>query len=60
MTFADNAARAVVLDIDRSGSEVAGCFDPVDALYAVRGTRIPAGASQRIRVFGSLCARVRM
>jgi ClpP class serine protease len=38
MTFADDAARAVVLDIDNPGGEVAGCFDRVDSLYAVRGS----------------------
>lgn len=35
----DAEVRAVVLDIDSPGGEVAGCFDLVDTLYAARGIK---------------------
>lgn len=35
----DPEVRAIVLDIDSPGGEVAGCFDLVDAIYAARGTK---------------------
>jgi signal peptide peptidase SppA len=34
--LADPGVRAIVLDIDSPGGEVAGCFDLADALYAAR------------------------
>jgi capsid assembly protease len=39
MALADDAVRAIVLDIDSSGGEVACCFDLVDAIYAARGIK---------------------
>ncbi|MFP4891232.1 S49 family peptidase [Paraburkholderia sp. EG304] len=39
MALADDAVRAIVLDIDSPGGEVAGCFDLADAIYASRGTK---------------------
>jgi signal peptide peptidase SppA len=35
----DAAVRAIVLDIDSPGGEVAGLFDLVDAIYAARGEK---------------------
>lgn len=35
----DPAVRAIVLDIDSPGGEVAGCFDLVDTIYAARGSK---------------------
>lgn len=35
----DPAVRAIVLDIDSPGGEVAGCFDLVDEIYALRGSK---------------------
>jgi signal peptide peptidase SppA len=35
----DPDVRAVILDIDSPGGEVAGCFDLVDAIHAARGTK---------------------
>lgn len=37
--MADQAVRAVVLDIDSPGGEVAGCFDLVDTMAAARGRK---------------------
>lgn len=39
MAVADTDVRAVVLDIDSPGGEVAGTFDLVDAIFAARGTK---------------------
>ncbi|WP_233854198.1 S49 family peptidase [Paraburkholderia sp. HD33-4] len=39
MALADSTVRAIVLDIDSPGGEVAGCFDLVDAIYDARGTK---------------------
>lgn len=39
MALADDAVRAVVLDIDSPGGEVAGCFDLADSIYKARGTK---------------------
>ncbi|MEB2504633.1 S49 family peptidase [Burkholderia sp. BCCIQ04A] len=36
---ADPAVEAIVLDIDSPGGEVAGCFDLVDTIYALRGDK---------------------
>lgn len=36
---ADDDVRAIVLDIDSPGGEVAGCFDLVDTIYALRGDK---------------------
>jgi signal peptide peptidase SppA len=38
MAWDDPTARAIVLDIDSPGGEVAGCFDLVDAIHAARET----------------------
>jgi signal peptide peptidase SppA len=35
----DPGTRAIVLDIDSPGGEVAGCFDFVDLIYRARGTK---------------------
>jgi signal peptide peptidase SppA len=35
----DEAARAIVLDIDSPGGEVSGCFDLVDEIYSARGVK---------------------
>lgn len=35
----DPQARAIVLDVDSPGGEVAGCFDLVDTIYAARGVK---------------------
>ncbi|MBC8724572.1 S49 family peptidase [Paraburkholderia sp. 31.1] len=37
--LADDAVRAVVLDVDSPGGEVAGCFDLTDAIFASRGIK---------------------
>ncbi|HZR34353.1 MAG TPA: S49 family peptidase [Nevskia sp.] len=39
MALEDEAVRAIVLDIESPGGEVAGCFDLVDAVYQVRGEK---------------------
>ncbi|CAK0763416.1 capsid assembly protease [uncultured Gammaproteobacteria bacterium] len=38
-SIADPKVKAVLFDIDSPGGEVAGCFDLVDEIYAVRGTK---------------------
>lgn len=35
----DSSVKAIVLDIDSPGGEVAGCFDIVDTIYASRGSK---------------------
>lgn len=35
----DSSVKAIVLDIDSPGGEVAGCFDIVDTIYAARGSK---------------------
>lgn len=35
----DSSVKAIVLDIDSPGGEVAGCFDIVDTIYAARGKK---------------------
>lgn len=37
--LADSAVRAIVLDIDSPGGEVAGAFDLADAIHSVRGDK---------------------
>ncbi|CAG9248551.1 Head-tail preconnector protein GP5 [Burkholderia diffusa] len=39
MALTDDAVRAIALDIDSPGGEVACCFDLVDAIYAARGVK---------------------
>jgi capsid assembly protease len=39
MALEDEAVRAIVLDVDSPGGEVAGCFDLVDAIYGSRGRK---------------------
>ncbi|BET09426.1 S49 family peptidase [Pandoraea sputorum] len=39
MALDDPAVRAVMLDIESGGGEVAGCFDLVDAIYNARGKK---------------------
>jgi signal peptide peptidase SppA len=39
MAIEDEAVRAIVLDCDSPGGEVAGCFDLVDAIYRARGDK---------------------
>lgn len=36
---ADPAVKAIVLDVDSPGGEVAGCFDLVDTIYNLRGDK---------------------
>lgn len=36
---ADDQVRAIVLDVDSPGGEVAGCFDLVDTIYGLRGEK---------------------
>lgn len=36
---ADPEVRAIVLDVNTPGGEVAGCFDLADTIYAARGTK---------------------
>lgn len=37
--LSDPAVRAIALDVDSPGGEVAGCFDLVDAIHAARGSK---------------------
>lgn len=37
--LSDDAVRAIVLDIDSPGGEVAGCFDLVDTIFEARGSK---------------------
>jgi signal peptide peptidase SppA len=37
--MADSAVRAVALHVNSPGGEVAGCFDLVDGIYGLRGTK---------------------
>ncbi|UPG86848.1 S49 family peptidase [Luteibacter aegosomatis] len=39
MALADDAVRAIVLDAESPGGEVAGCFDLVDDIYRARGDK---------------------
>lgn len=39
MALDDPEVKAIVLDIDSPGGEVAGCFDLVDTIYGVRGNK---------------------
>lgn len=39
MALEDKDVKAVMLDIDSPGGEVAGCFDLVDAIYQARGDK---------------------
>lgn len=39
MAMEDDEVRAIVLDCDSPGGEVAGCFDLVDSIYSARGTK---------------------
>ncbi|AJW99237.1 peptidase S49 family protein [Burkholderia gladioli] len=39
MALGDPDVRAIMLDIDSPGGEVAGCFDLVDAIYNARGRK---------------------
>ncbi|WP_168793592.1 S49 family peptidase [Paraburkholderia aromaticivorans] len=39
MALGDPDVRAIMLDIDSPGGEVAGCFDLVDAIYDARGRK---------------------
>ncbi|PXW23401.1 S49 family peptidase [Paraburkholderia caballeronis] len=39
LAMEDSAVRAIVLDIDSPGGEVAGCFDLTDAIYRARGAK---------------------
>ena len=39
MALADPDVKAIMLDIDSPGGEVAGCFDLVDQIYAARGQK---------------------
>lgn len=39
MALDDDAVKAIVLDVDSPGGEVAGCFDLVDSIYGARGRK---------------------
>jgi capsid assembly protease len=39
MALEDDGVRAIMLDVDSPGGEVAGCFDISDAIYAARGVK---------------------
>jgi ClpP class serine protease len=39
MAMADLDVKAILLDIDSNGGEVAGCFDLVDSIFAARGEK---------------------
>jgi signal peptide peptidase SppA len=39
MALEDPDVQAIALDIDSPGGEVAGCFDLVDTIYSLRGTK---------------------
>lgn len=39
VALGDDSVRAIVLDIDSPGGEVAGCFDLADAVFAGRGVK---------------------
>jgi signal peptide peptidase SppA len=39
MALEDDSVRAIVLDCDSPGGEVAGCFDLVDAIFEARGEK---------------------
>lgn len=39
MALEDPDVKAIALDIDSPGGEVAGCFDLVDTIYSLRGTK---------------------
>jgi signal peptide peptidase SppA len=39
MALTDSSVRALMLDIDSPGGEVAGCFDLADAIYRARGPK---------------------
>lgn len=39
MALADSSVKAIALDIDSPGGEVAGCFDLVDSIFAARGSK---------------------
>lgn len=39
LALADDSVRAIVLDIDSPGGEVAGCFDLADEIYNARGEK---------------------
>ncbi len=39
MALDDSSVKAIMLDIDSGGGEVAGCFDLVDAIYSARGKK---------------------
>jgi signal peptide peptidase SppA len=39
MALGDEDVRAIMLDIDSPGGEVAGCFDLADAIYGARGQK---------------------
>jgi signal peptide peptidase SppA len=61
--LADPAVKAIALDIDSPGGEVAGCFDLVDALYAARGTKpvwaiLDESACSAAYALASACDRI--
>ena len=39
LALEDSGVKAIMLDIDSGGGEVAGCFDLVDAIYKARGKK---------------------
>ena len=53
--FNDDTVKAILLDIDSPGGEVAGCFDLVDAIYGARGKK-PVWASLSENAFSAAYA----
>ena len=63
MALADDAVRAIALDIDSPGGEVAACFDLADAIYAARGLKplhaiLTENAFSAAYALASACERV--
>lgn len=62
--LADPQVRAIALDLDSPGGEVAGCFDLVDTIFALRGRGKPIwgicaeGAYSAAYAIASACDRV--
>jgi capsid assembly protease len=61
--LADRAVRAIVLDVDSDGGQVAGCFDLVDAIYGARGCKplwaiLGESACSAAYALASACDRV--
>jgi len=61
--LADPAVKAIALDIDSPGGEVAGCFDLADTIFAARGKKpiwaiLAEGAYSAAYALASACDRI--